>query len=494
MTDLLQTAPVPELLRRVRRELSASFDPTRPMLVSRAPGRLDVMGGIADYTGSDVYELPLACAAAVATQDRSDGQVSVVSFNLLDRNVPFQVQMPAAAFGRVSPEQLRADLSIRQDAHGGNDRLWAGYVLGCLSVLVDRNLLDAARIGGLNVALLSDVPSGAGVSSSAAVEVATMRNLVARYGLDVDGVRLAELCQEVENRVVGAPCGLMDQMASSMGEAGRLMHMRCQPAELLGPLTLPAGTRVLGLNSNVTHSVGGGDYGRTRCAAFMGHTLILHQMWKMAAAAGKTMTGDPTRGYLANLDPDDYKRHFRPALPEQIAGRDFLDAHGDTADPVTTPDPDVSYDVQAAVDHHVLEAARVRRFGDFLRGADGEADPAKRKLALDSAGHLMYASHHSYTHNAKLGDPACDALVELVRREEPNGLYGAKITGGGSGGTVAILAATGHDAPQDVDEQVDAAIAAIRAAYHERTGNEADLITGTSDGAWRAGVADVPGG
>src|SRR2546423_8856141 len=86
---LLNLDPVPTLIARVRRELSAAFVPERPIRISRAPGRLDVMGGIADYTGSLVCELPLDRAAAVALQERDDREIQIFSFNLYDEHRPF---------------------------------------------------------------------------------------------------------------------------------------------------------------------------------------------------------------------------------------------------------------------------------------------------------------------------------------------------------------------------------------------------------------------
>src|ERR687895_387604 len=88
--------PVPTLLARVRAELSADFGGGRPVRVSRAPGRLDVMGGIADYTGSLVCEMPLDRAAAVALSPRDDRQIQVVSLNMHDTNQPFALRMPLA--------------------------------------------------------------------------------------------------------------------------------------------------------------------------------------------------------------------------------------------------------------------------------------------------------------------------------------------------------------------------------------------------------------
>src|SRR5205085_8826721 len=135
--------------------------------------------------------------------------------------------------------------------------------------------------------------------------------------------------------------GIMDQVTSCAGEEGTLLRLLCQPHELLPPLHLPANVRVLGINSNVKHSVGGGQYGKTRCAAFMGHAMILAKMRELGAAAGRELAGDPMNGYLANLDADDYKKLFRDFLPPQMLGRDFLNRFGRTIDTATTVEPEV---------------------------------------------------------------------------------------------------------------------------------------------------------
>ena len=469
----LDLDPTPTLLRRLRGELSASFDPNRPVRVARAPGRLDVMGGIADYTGSLVLEMPLAVAAAVALQPRDDGRVGVFSFNLLDDHRPFRFEVPVASLARPLGE-LRRDL-----AEPG--RAWAGYLVGCLAVLHEAGEVDLGRMtGGLNLAVLSSVPVGGGVSSSAAVEVATMHALCGHLGVEfADPMRLPALCQRAENLVVGAPCGVMDQAASHAGHAGTLLRMRCQPHELLDPLPLPEGIRAFGVNTNVSHSVGGGAYGRTRAAAFLGHAMILDHMRTLAAESGRRMSGDPTGGYLANLDPGDYKAIFRPALPEAVLGRNVTIDHGD---PATTIDADATYRVQAACDHHVLEAQRVRRFCDFVENLDAHG----RDKALRSAGHLMYASHKSYGQNAGLGAAEADVIVDLVKAREGDGLYGAKITGGGSGGTVAVLL--------DDTDRAAAAVASLLREYESRTGRVPHLLDGTSPGAMHVGSAVVDPG
>lgn len=478
--SLLSLDPVPTLRARVAAELSAMFELSKPIRYSRSPGRLDVMGGIADYTGSVVCEMPLDRAAAVAMQPRADRTVQAMSFNLLDEHKPFTIAMGLDDLAGATIAQLRKNF-------GEPGRGWGGYLLGCLAILQDEKLIDLKdpKIAGLNLALLSTVPLGAGVSSSAAIEVATMMNLVEHFGLRdrVSATKVGAMCQRVENHVVGAPCGIMDQIASSAGLAGTLMRMKCQPHELLAPLPLPAGVRVVGINSNVKHSVGGGMYGKTRCAAFMGHTIILAEMKRFGEQAGQTMISDPMNGYLANLDADDYKRLFRAKLPEQIDGKTFLAQYGPTIDTATTVEPETTYHVQLATDHHVMEARRVNEFIRHLTEASTATDPTARKLSLDKAGHLMYASHKSYTDNALLGADECDWLVDAVRANESGGLYGAKITGGGSGGTVAVLCNEGG--------RSDDTLATILRDYEQKWSLKPDLFVASSPGGWASGTVLV---
>lgn len=476
--ELLSLNPVPKLLSRTKQELSADFDPRGQIRISRAPGRLDVMGGIADYTGSLVCEATLDRAAAVLLQSRDDRDIQVFSFNLLDEHQPFTFRMSLDRMAECTDADLRKDFAEPA-------RHWAGYLAGCLFLLHEQKLIDLKdqKIKGVNIALYSEVPLGAGVSSSAAIEVATMINLIDHFELrdKVDPMKVASMCQAVENRIVGAPCGIMDQVSSCYGEAGAFLRMVCQPHEVKPALFLPPGFRVVGINSRVKHSVGGGMYGKTRCAAFMGHAIILAKMREMGRAAGKEMSGDPMKGYLANLDPEDYKKFFRPYLPDMMSGADFITTYRATIDTATTVDPAVQYHVQHATDHHVLEARRVQQFCEFIEqaGALPPDDETRFKL-MDKAGHLMYASHLSYTNDAMLGAPECDLLVDLVRQREKSGLYGAKITGGGSGGTVAVLCETG--------ERADAAIADVVQEYQKSTGNVPEVFLGTSPGAWHAGT------
>jgi L-arabinokinase len=484
MSSLLQLDPIPTLLSRLRRELSDAFRPDRPIRVSRAPGRLDMMGGIAHYSGSHVCGATIDRAAAVALQGRDDRQVQVFSFNLLDEHKPFTFRIPLDALASQSAEALR-----REFAEPG--RRWAANLAGCLFTLHERGMLNLAEPAarGVNLAAYSTVPMGAGLGASSAMTVAAMMNLADHFGVRGERlggpVELAALCREVEQRIGGgAPCDVTAALTSCLGESGKLHRILCQPHELLEPLTFPNGVRVVGIDSGTRCPDGSAQYARVRCAAFMGHKIILEKMRYFGRAAGRALERDPLSGYLANLDPEDYKKYFRPYLPESLKGGEFLLRFGRTIDTATTVHPDERYPVRNAVDHHVLEAMRVKHFVELIEEAAAlaPADPRRRGV-LDKAGHLMYASHFAYGHDAHLSAPECDVLVELVREHETMGLYGARITGQGEGGTVAVLAEVGASA--------DAAIEKIMDAYERRSGRKAQTFQTSGGGAWEVGTAIV---
>ncbi|MCA1620567.1 MAG: GHMP kinase, partial [Acidobacteria bacterium] len=194
---------------------------------------------------------------------------------------------------------------------------------------------------GARMLVSSRVPLGKGVSSSAALEVASMSAVAAGFGLDLEPRELALLCQRVENLVVGAPCGVMDQMTSACAEEGRLLALLCQPAETLGTVALPRDLGVWGLDSGVRHSVGRGDYGSVRVGAFMGYRIISELAGLKAEQDGVTVSIEDALwgGYLANLSPSEFEQQFAARLPERLTGADFLERYGGTTDPVTRVEP-----------------------------------------------------------------------------------------------------------------------------------------------------------
>lgn len=124
---------------------------------------------------------------------------------------------------------------------------WAAYVAGALVVLMRE--CNVRPTDGLSILVVSAVPEGKGVSSSAAIEVATLKALAAAHDVHLTGRHLAILAQKIENLVVGAPCGIMDQMASSLGEANKLLALKCQPAEVQGCVEIPSHIQFWGIDS-----------------------------------------------------------------------------------------------------------------------------------------------------------------------------------------------------------------------------------------------------
>lgn len=446
-------------------ELRQLFDPRAEIVVTRAPGRLDVMGGIADYSGSLVLELPIAEATLVALQKDEGRRLRVFTLDE-DARGGSLFEMPLADFERegrpVGYEEARE--------YFGRDpaRHWAAYVAGVFLVLMRERGMSFNE--GARVLVSSRVPLGKGVSSSAALEVASMSAVAAAFRVDLDARELALLCQRVENSIVGAPCGVMDQMTSACGEEGRLLALLCQPAELRGTIALPSDLNVWGLDSGVRHSVGGGDYGSVRVGAFMGYRIIADLAGLKAEPCGETVSIEDARwgGYLANLPPSDFERKFAARLPEAIKGSDFLARYGGTTDAVTRVEPGRTYAVRVAAAHAVYEQFRVYTFAELLR--DVAATHMRRRALL---GELMYQSHASYS-ACGLGSEGTDRLVELVIEAGPGrGLYGAKITGGGSGGTVAVLGRRGAEGE----------VAGVARRYAEETGHVPHVFGGSSPGA-----------
>jgi L-arabinokinase len=340
---------------------------------------------------------------------------------------------------------------------------WAAYVLGPIAVLHAAGILPP--LAGLRVAIWSDVPAGAGISSSAALEVAALRAAQGLFNLDIEPLRLAALAQLAEQQVALAPCGIMDQATAMLGRKDHLLVLRCQPAEVLGHRLLPPHVQVFGIDSGVAHRVSGNQYGRVRIATFMGRAII--------AAHDPS---EPPGGYLCNLTPDRFALHYEQHLPFELSGSAFLERYGATGDDATSVDRGAIYRVRACTAHPVHEQANVEDFLAALAHYEESGEPRW----LEEAGAAMYRSHASYGTRCGLGTPETDLIVDLVRDQGPAaGLYGAKITGGGAGGTVAVLGA-GNGAR--------AAVEAVATAYTRRSGNRSRVIAGSADGAMRSPV------
>jgi L-arabinokinase len=460
----------PELLEFERLLNMPNNDPTGlagyfnagEVWVSRVPARLDVMGGIADYSGANVCEAVLGRGILMALQPRNDRTLRIRSLQAGQRNLPVETRIPLDYFatggGLAEYADVRALCRVNPLVN------WAAYIGGSIFTLLKEEPVQLPF--GFSMLLLSAVPMNVGIGSSAAVEIGALSCLNAYLGMQLDPARMARLGQMAENHVVGAPCGIMDQISVTSGRKGRLTHILCRPGAVMGEVEIPPGTGFVGINSMVRHSVAGNPYGDARIGAFMGKRIIND------IRAGQ---GREALGYLTELSPAEFQGQFAGEIPVEMVGSQFLARYKTHDDPVTKIQPDATYRVAGPTRHAIEENERVLRFMDCLR-----ASQAGEKHALETAGECMFAAHESYRDNCHLSIGEVDFLVDAVRkRGAKTGLFGAKITGGGTGGTVAVFGTA---------EALREHIPLIATEYSRRVGVMPDIFEGTSPGAVEFGA------
>ena len=435
---------------------------------SARPGRLDLMGGNVDYTGGLVFEATIREATWGAVQLRDDRRVVFWNPQMAERGWQDHVEFALDA--------LTGDAVVRGMVNADPNVRWTAYALGNFFPLKQR--YPQAVTTGANVYLHSDVPLNKGVSSSAAIEVAVTKPAGRAYGIDLHGIERAEACQWVENIIAESACGIMDQAAATLGDEGYVLPLLCQPCQPFPLVRLPEQLHCWAVDSGVSHAVTGIEYEAARAAAFMGYKLICDweglPVTRDANSRIPRFTDPRWRGYLSEVTPSVFRSKYELRLPERLPGSDFLRDGQFHPDPFTTVRPEIQYRVRNWTRYAIEENQHIQLFVELARGAAAQDSEAAYRLMGD----LMYQSHYSYT-ECGLGNEATDLLVELVREQgAAEGLYGAKVTGGGAGGTVAIL---GQGNAKPAFEKV------VR-AYAQARHIEPYVIDGSSMGADRFGV------
>jgi L-arabinokinase len=436
-----------------------SFDPARPFTCARAPGRLDFMGGNVDYTGGLVLQIPTRESIWAVFQPSPQPTLRV--FN-----------PGAAEFGwetrlEIRSSELSSLASIEDICQRVPQTTWGKYVFGALHLL--RQRYGSFAVDGGSLFLASDLPPNRGVASSAALVIAVLKAVCSAQGIGLDGVALATAGQWVENIVAHSACGIMDHAAIVLGAQSSLLPIRCQPCEPGDPIALPEGLRIWGVDSMVPRSTSGEAYETARAAAFMGYKLICQ--WEKLDITFDDLSLIPRwtdarwNGYLSNIRAADFREKYEPRLPESITGEDFLRLAGEHIDPISSIKPAREYPVRAAARYAIEENSRVETIKTMMETTGSCAIES----SLRTLGKLIAESHAAYA-ECGLGSAACNELVNLAH---DFGFQGAKMTGGGAGGVVAILGT--------VDQQE--ALGKLVSAYAARRGVHPHVFEGSSNGA-----------
>ena len=370
------------------------------------------MGGVADYSGSLVLQMPIRGTTRVSLSAVRDDRLRFTSRGHGAWSTPLEPF-------RVLLDSAADETSARGFLQERGAPPWAFYLLGCLWVFCRAK--GWRPPSGLSFDVQSRVPEGMGVASSAALEVATLRALGRLAGARFEGAELARLGQQAENRIVGAPCGLMDQLAAGHGRTGSLLPILCRPDILRKPVPLPPGVAVVGWASGVKHAVAGSPYATARTATFMGKRIFEEKT-------------DLTWRHAAEIAPSQFHELAPAVLPESISGRWFTKRYGKTADPLAKVSTTQTYNVRSALRFPVEENFRCELAESLLRGGREGLEERMRQ-----AGELMLQSHVGYR-DLGLGSPRTDQMVEALTALGPaRGIYGGRGSGGGSGGTVVVL-------------------------------------------------------
>jgi galactokinase len=335
----------------------------RTPTVSRAPGRVNLIGEHTDYNDGFVMPAALEFATLTAASQRSDRRLQVYSM-IMDETREFDLDSP--------PPGPTSD--------------WSDYILGVALMLESSGRI----LSGADLIVWSDVPIGAGLSSSAALEVSVAHALLTQSGLEFDPIEIAQICQRAENDFVGMRCGVMDQYIACCGVAGHALLIDCRSLASRHVAIAP-NLRLLIANSGVRHQHAGGEYNLRREACEEGVRLLSRYLGPIQA--------------LRDVMPQQLESKRRK-LPELIYRR---------CRHIITENA------------RVLEAERALGSGDFV-----------------ACGRAMNASHVSMRDDFEITCPEVDMLAGLA--QNVTGVYGSRMTGGGFGGcTISLIEASAID-------------------------------------------------
>ena len=367
-----------------------------------APGRVNLIGEHTDHEGGFVFPCAIDFGIYALAAKRPDNKLCMYSLNFdKEYNSPFEILL----------DDVHEKLNL--------NRSWVNYPLGIVSVLKSHGYKFNS---GINILYAGNLPDGAGLSSSAAIEVLTAKIFSELESFNIDGVTIAKFSQEAENNFVGMHCGIMDQFAVSMGKKNHAVLLNCSSLEYsYAPLELGS-CRIIITNSNVPHSLVGSEYNlrRQQCEAALAD---IQKAKDISCLCDLTLDELDEYSYLVNESVNLKRAH-----------------------------------------HAVSENMRAIRASQALKSGN-----------LKTFGRLMNASHVSLRDNYEVTVPELDILAKLAWNIP--GVIGSRMTGGGFGGcTVSIVE----------ESAVKNFIESIGSEYEKLTGRKATFYTtGSQDGAGR---------
>ncbi len=461
-----EVRPFAPFLARIDRLGLAPSPRAGRLVTTRAPLRLDVMGGFADATGGLTVSWPLGEALTIAVRSRDDQQVHVCDVPCDESSGAASSNWPLSTFydaaGRLLP-----DLSA--DRLPGN-LLWHRALAATIYVLLRGAHLPHMG-GGASVCVGWPEASGCELEASASLQAAAALALARSLDVAIDPDVAAAVCLEAQRLAPGLVIGPAAPLTALSGQADTLLQVRAGPAPSTAAMRLPAGVAVLGISSGTRHPDAVRKCVDAHVAALMGLRIV-----RALAAILPKFTSDTSQ--LGRITVTDYVEQLRDRLPTRMKGKAFLERFGELDDARLPIDPDAWYKIRSRTEHHIYENARAHQFVERLSRAARTGERA----ALLEAGELMYASHWSFGQRCGLGGIESDKLVGLLRTRGANeGILGARTSGLGAGGTVCVLLTDTAQSRQAVREAI--------AAFRTQTGRSATVLEGSSDGALRLGGA-----
>ncbi len=339
-------------------------------MVACAPGRVNIIGEHIDYNGGSVLPMAINRECAVAVGPAGDGAWQVSSEHAGLEPWGFGVDLIADAVQGIGPGLSAGD--------------WRRYTLGVIACVL-RDIPDGRATPPLRLSIASDVPLGAGLSSSAALEVALARALYAAWGLPWDPLRAAATCRTAEREFAGVPCGVMDQIASTAGNEGHAILIDCVEPVVVRPVRVPSDASFLVINTRVKHALGSTEY-PLRAAATAHAAHVLGTQWLCSLTEADVLACVGVLGSELS----------RLAL------------------------------------HCVREQSRVLRAVGALERGD-----------VSLLGTLMTESHASLRDDYRVSCAELDAAAEAACAAPD--VLGARMTGGGFGGCVIALVRSGSE-------------------------------------------------